>query len=59
MEDKDLGDSKCNKRKMKNILSGKLCNHSFEVDLHSVQKRVGNRKDSLKIYLEIRSVSLK
>lgn len=59
MEDKDLGDSKCNKRKMKNILSGKLYNHSFEVDLHSVQKSVRNRKDSLKIYLEIRNVSLK
>lgn len=59
VEDKDLGDSKCNKGKMKNILTGKFWNHSFEVNLHNAQKRVRNRKGSVKIYLEIRNVSLK
>lgn len=49
-EVKYLKDSKWyNKKKMKYILAEKFHNHSLEVDLHSVQKSVRNRKSSLKV----------
>lgn len=56
MEDKDLEDTKYNKGKPNNILVGVLYNCPLEVDLHSVQKNVRNRKSSLTTCLEIRNV---
>lgn len=56
VEDKDLEDTKYNKGKPNNILVGVLYNCPFEVDLHSVQKNVRNRKSSLTTCLEIRNV---
>lgn len=59
VEDKHLEDTKYNKGKPNNILVGVLYNYPFEVDLHSVQKSVRNRKSSLTICLEIRNVSFR
>lgn len=56
VEDKDLEDTKYNKGKPNNILVGVLYNCPLEVDLHSVQKNVRNRKSSLTTCLEIRNV---